>query len=83
MSDADLPGAEAAFVAPVVPPPWTLRGRGLIVALRPADGADVRGPALLILADDASSTAGPYGELLYIPGAVRPAGGGSPSRRSG
>lgn len=67
---------------PARPAPWSLTGRGWIVALRlpegsPARGAfldaslaaQVRGPvALLAYVDYETSGCGPYRELLFIPG---------------
>ena len=74
--DAELP--QVAFV----PAPWRLEGDGWVVLLRlpaevrddprhiPAELADcaLGGPALLMFVDYASSPAGPYRELLFIPG---------------
>lgn len=74
--DAELPEAAAA------PAPWRLEGDGWILLLRqpPEARRDPRhlpgalaecpldGPAVLMFVDYARSPAGPYRELLYMPG---------------
>lgn len=64
------------------PAPWTLRGDGWIVMLRLPEAArrdprhlppelrarPLSGPSLVMVVDYAESPAGPYRELLYIPG---------------
>src|SRR5574343_636748 len=64
------------------PAPWTLRGRGYILAIRmpqavlddcPHTPAELRASrrgalSLAMLVDYAESPAGPYQELLFIPG---------------
>lgn len=64
------------------PAPWTLHGDGWMLLLRlpeaqrrdPAQlphelqGRPIRGPSVLMFVDYAASPAGPYRELLYIPG---------------
>ncbi|MEM9305504.1 MAG: acetoacetate decarboxylase family protein [Pseudomonadota bacterium] len=82
---ADDPAYTAA------PPPWTLEGSGVVLLFgRPADSvlerwvpeslhaAYVGGPAALMLVDYVSSPAGPYRELLFVPGRFRVAGGVRP-----
>jgi hypothetical protein len=75
-ADAELPDVPAA------PAPWRLKGDGWILLLRLPEAArhDPRhlppglaglrpgGPAVLMFVDYASSPAGPYRELLYMPG---------------
>lgn len=82
--DAALPDVLRA------PAPWTLRGDGWILLLRlPAAvrsdprrlppelrGRPIGGPSILMFVDYAESPAGPYRELLYIPGRFRTADGG-------
>ena len=76
--------ANVATEFPHVPAPWTLQGRGLIVAARmpaallneqtflPASlQASRRGPfGAMMFVDYAHSPVGPYRELLFIPGSV-------------
>ena len=70
------------------PPPWTLRGRGFVALYRkPSDAvlerwvpgalraSYVGGPAAIMLVDYAESGAGPYQELLFVPGRFSVAGG--------
>lgn len=64
--------------ANTIPAPWKLRGDGFILAFKPITGAKTftkpktlmydGGYQLLMVVDYQSSTAGPYRELLYIPG---------------
>lgn len=82
--DAALPEVPAA------PAPWRLEGDGWIVLLRLPDevrgdprhippalaGCEIGGPSVLMFVDYASSPAGPYRELLYIPGRFKLPGGG-------
>ena len=67
------PGIEVT----AAPAPWTLSGRGWIVLYHPNrktrstlgfGGADTRGLSALMMVDYSSSPAGPYKELLWIPG---------------
>ncbi len=69
-------------MATPIPAPWDLRGTGFILLYHPpaggpwshlgADGpAPHRGPAAVLLVDYRSSPAGPYRELLFIPGRFR------------
>ena len=74
--DAALPDVMPA------PAPWTLHGDGWVVLLRLPDAQrrdpghlppelrdrPVTGPAVLMFVDYAESPAGPYRELLYMPG---------------
>ena len=75
----------------VVPPPWTLTGRGFVLVYRfPRDWALRHGfiPAhrassflggfgAVMLVNYASSDCGPYRELLFVPGKFRSADGSS------
>lgn len=77
--DAALPEVARA------PAPWRLRGDGWILLLRLPDEVrsdprslppelrdrPVSGPSMLMFVDYAASPAGPYRELLYIPGRFR------------
>jgi len=76
----EFPGISVA----AVPAPWVLRGRGYLLLFRPHrhdraragwGGAEARGFGALIVADYADSDAGPYQELLYIPGKLPTPGG--------
>lgn len=81
--DAALPDVVRA------PAPWTLRGDGWIMLLRLPEaarsdprqlppelrGRPLAGPSMLMFVDYAESPAGPYRELLYIPGRFRTAEG--------
>ena len=86
----DLVDPENDFVrVPAVPAPWNLSGRGFMVlykfnreflkekAFLPPDGemAPAGGLGALMIVDYASSDAGPYSELLFIPGKVHVSGG--------
>ncbi|MDY6941469.1 MAG: acetoacetate decarboxylase family protein [Pseudomonadota bacterium] len=76
-----------------VPAPWTLHGVGYILAIRmprdlldnesnipPSLAGQRKGPiACVMLVDYAQSNAGPYRELLYIPGLFRFPGAIRPS----
>lgn len=69
---------------PLKPSPWSLQGQGWIVALKLPQGSAARdaflpaefagqcrgGYALLMFVDYAQSDAGPYHELLFIPGSL-------------
>lgn len=83
MNDPLLLTPDAALPeVPLAPAPWRLRGDGWILLLRlpeavrrdprhmpPALRArPVSGPSLVMFVDYAQSPAGPYRELLYIPG---------------
>ena len=71
------------------PAPWTLRGDGWILLLRLPDAVrgdarhlpsafrhrPVSGPSIVMFVDYADSPAGPYRELLYIPGRFDLGGG--------
>jgi hypothetical protein len=75
-ADAGLPAVPAA------PAPWRLKGEGWILLLRLPEaarrdprhlpprlaGLPLSGPAVMMFVDYASSPAGPYRELLYMPG---------------
>ena len=81
--DAALPEVARA------PAPWTLRGDGWVLLLRLPEavrsdsrqwppelrGRPLAGPSILMFVDYAESPAGPYRELLYIPGRFRTADG--------
>lgn len=81
--DAALPDVARA------PAPWTLRGEGWILLLQLPEavrsnprqlppelqGQPLAGPSILMFVDYAESPAGPYRELLYIPGRCRTADG--------
>lgn len=81
--DADLPEVQLA------PAPWRLNGEGWILLLRlPGDvrndtrhippalrGCALSGPSMVMFVDYADSPAGPYRELLYIPGRFTLPGG--------
>lgn len=83
-ADSELPAVPAA------PAPWRLDGAGWILLLRLPEAArrDLRhlpgelaerplgGPSLLMVVDYASSPAGPYRELLFMPGRFELPGGG-------
>ncbi len=78
-----------AIRVPAVPAPWKLTGRGFMVlykfsreflkekAFLPQDGAitPAGGLGALMIVDYAASDAGPYSELLFIPGKVHVCGG--------
>lgn len=73
LTHPEFPGIQV----PAVPAPWTLEGRGymLLYRLKPEHRARLghhssaaRGLATVMLVDYASSNAGAYRELLYIPG---------------
>lgn len=83
MTDYRLLAADDALPAvPGAPAPWRLNGKGWILLLRLGDDArrDPRhfppalvslplgGPSMLMFVDYADSPAGPYQELLFIPG---------------
>jgi hypothetical protein len=83
MSEYRLLVADEALPAVVrAPAPWTLRGDGWILLLRlpeavrrdprhlPPELRDrpLGGPSMVMFVDYAESPAGPYRELLYIPG---------------
>lgn len=84
-ADSDLPAVAAA------PPPWTLHGSGWILLLRfpetlrsaaehlppPLRDRPFRGPSVVMFVDYRDSPAGPYRELLYIPGRFTDDGGGA------
>ena len=71
------------------PAPWTLRGDGWILVLRLPEAVrgdprhlppafrdrPVSGPSIVMFVDYAESPAGPYRELLYIPGRFDVGGG--------
>lgn len=77
--DEALPEARRA------PAPWTLQGDGWILLLRLPDpvrhdprqlppelrGRPLAGPSILMFVDYAESPAGPYRELLFMPGRFR------------
>ncbi len=75
-----VPDSGLPEVAPV-PPPWDLRGEGCIILLRQGAASPVLatapeaeyvgGPAIVMFVDYAESPAGPYRELLCIPGRFR------------
>lgn len=79
------PGIDEFANLEEVPAPWTLNGKGLIVVLRskaeklladtriPLDIRDsLKAPvSVLMYVDYTHSNAGPYKELLYIPGTVQ------------
>lgn len=81
--DADLPEVQRA------PAPWRLHGEGWILLLRLPDevrhdtrhippalrGCALSGPSIVMFVDYADSPAGPYRELLYIPGRFTLPGG--------
>ena len=70
-------------MTPVVPPPWQLRGSGVVALYRkdkallqpwiPSSLADrfAGGPAAMMLVDYETSGVGPYRELLFVPGRFR------------
>lgn len=76
-NDLLVPDSGLPEVAPA-PPPWDLRGEGCIILLRQRgdpptlptapDAPFAGGPAIIMFVDYAESPAGPYQELLYIPG---------------
>jgi len=82
-ADEDLPAV------PRAPAPWTLHGDGWVLLLRLPEevrhdsrhlppelrGRPLRGPSIVMFVDYADSPAGPYRELLYIPGRCEPAHG--------
>jgi len=80
---------DASLCVPAVPAPWNLTGRGFMVLykfnreflekksfLSPDEGiTPAGGLGALMIADYAASDAGPYSELLFIPGKVHVNGG--------
>jgi hypothetical protein len=79
--------ADPSIRVPAVPAPWSLEGRGYIVLYRfkdsfvrergflPEGASPSGGLGSVMLVDYRSSDAGPYRELLFIPGKLDLAGG--------
>ncbi|MCQ8896176.1 acetoacetate decarboxylase family protein [Limnobacter humi] len=75
-------GASTQHQGPALPAPWTLRGNGVIVVIKPRHGDlrhdqaipdDIRSTlksplSVLMFVNYTESNAGPYQELLFIPG---------------